>query len=221
MSRRTLPLTLLVPLLTAFLWAVALPASAQDTRDWPTYGTSDVPELEGYGDFSVSYPAWFEAIGEVNVGGDDQNAQIKIAAGESRSGGHKFELVLLIVPVNQEFIQQLDGPESASVWNSVGEDFRSDPSTGTFSGMRPLVFKGNKAADFVNSALDAVDPEDGTPTYVVMASRLVVSGLHLYMAVCGASGISEDQARLEGFASREIPAVAEVCLPFLDSIEVK
>jgi hypothetical protein len=41
----------------------------------------------------------------------------------------------------------------------------------------------------------------------------------IYSALCMATGMTPEEALFEGFAIREVNAIAENCVPFLDSLE--
>ncbi|MDR1035297.1 MAG: hypothetical protein LBT40_01595 [Deltaproteobacteria bacterium] len=212
-------LSLLVPLLAAFLGLAALPALAQVPPSWSTYSSADDPRLKDFGELTARYPPWFTATGAAEADSEAGRAAIDIAAGESKDGGHQYKLTAVIMKLTPETAQSLDKANSEEIWRALGNDLRSDRA-GAYSGTRPLLFKGLHAADMDQSSQNATRHEGDTPKKAVTVNRLVISGLRLYMGACTVFGMTERETKFKGFSSRSIPTVSNICTPFLNSLEL-
>ncbi|MDR1082148.1 MAG: hypothetical protein LBQ79_14635 [Deltaproteobacteria bacterium] len=202
--------TVLAALLAAFLSATALCGSSPAQPEASSYRTGDDSSLKAFGDMAVSFPSWLTKTGEASIDAADNVAQITIAGGNSPSGEHHFEMAAIILALSPT---QAGEAGSTEFWKALEPQLRPD-SSASYSGIRTFEFKGLPAAELDYSSVTPPRPP------VVVAGRVVISASHLYMVVCGVSGVSADAARFKGFASREIPPVAEVCIPYLDSLEV-
>lgn len=212
---------ILSALIACVVSAASVPCHAEEPGR-AVFRTSDNPKFDGYGEFIVSYPSSFRKATAARVDSSEKTAQIMIASNDSYSERGAFiGLSAMIYTITPEYAEALDGPVSAIVWKRHIERFHGDDPGGSWSGVRPFVFKGLLAADFDETPMIKSDSGGEAKVFGVAANRAVVSGLHIFRATCLVGLIPENEASFNDFASREIPEVAEVCIPFFDSIEIR
>jgi hypothetical protein len=205
----------------------AFPAPAQEA--WTAFSSSEigraVPEAGQTAGGPAAPPAPFPALtvrcpqsfvrdGRLEPGGNSRKARAAIASGTDQGSGRTFELSIGAETLSPEAEGQLKAG-SRGFWDAMGRKLNGE-TRGGYSGSRPLMYRGLPAADIDFSTFTGPPGEYVAST--LFFTRLVAREGKLLTLVCRASGQTLE-GRLNGFALRDDPSVAKICLPFLDSLE--
>jgi hypothetical protein len=220
LKNKTFSLSLSLPLLAAAFCALGLAAYAQGPAGWPTFSTVREGELSQFPVFTVSFPPGFNRKGNTRTNFQAVGARIDVADGNDPSKGWYFQMTVTIEAMSQEEEEIFEKSGPGPIWEVVLRNTRST-FNGSFSGLRTFDFKGYPAADADGAMIVTLPPEAGSKTHAgVLLTRDVIKAPFMYSALCMATGMTPEETLFDGFAIREVNAIAENCVPFLDSLEL-